>query len=196
MSDAPFPDETLLQAERRLIGRALLDEGYLHNLLRALHIADDGLPDLRSEDAEVLRRILYVLAAWSSEGTFDKADNELRLIRYGAALGMADGFADYLDDLYSPLMAIEQYQAALIERVLGSQYLQDFATDAVRRLIIESPFPLGTGLEDTVYERLRVLVQERRLRRLTPAASSSRTEREVPAQAPEANADVRFRFDS
>lgn len=119
MSAFTFRHLTLAEAEEQIVGGAIEHE---HALVTALEVLP---PDFfRSERADELRQVFYVVAGWYSRGEWDRKTNGERLERYFPC--------GWIDDLWWPWAVIPEYVRDLCEAVVESNRLADAAVTAAR----------------------------------------------------------------
>ena len=121
-----FRDLTLAEAEAEIVGAAIEHE---HALAIALSVL--AVDDFRSERAEDLRRIFYVLAGWYAKDQWDAGTNRDRLERYFPEV--------WIDGLWCPSGVVPEYVQALCAAVTESNRLADNAVAATRAWYSENP---------------------------------------------------------
>lgn len=166
MSRLTFTHLTLADVESQLVGRCMTDEACLKLCLETL-----PLDCWRSEQGQDLARVFYALAGRLERGAYNPATNEDELAVALAAYdkqGDAAYWRAYLEELWSPWMAMPTYLVGVLDVVTQAYRLTDNAAAAVRAMLQENPICADVGLEDDLWYRVRESVVARRAMRYRP----------------------------
>ncbi len=158
-----FTDIDLAGAESVLTGRCLTDK-------RLLQLSLETLPAdcMRSCTGEI-RVVFFALAGRLARGGYDSEANQEW---FAAALAAADpdkasveSWDAFLDDLWVPWMAVEEYACRLLEAIVTAYRLQDAEIAAARANNYESPFAVTESAVDAIFVRFREAATRDRARK-------------------------------